>query len=134
MILYHYTSAAGLHGIVATRSLWTSHYRFLNYTSEFQHGWKIVLGAIARRGAEIRDISSLAWETVALFRQHSSEVHGFVGSLTSEGDLLSQWRGYNRGQGVSIGFNPDWLLQNAAAQGFDVEPVLYEHRGTTSGG
>jgi len=68
----------------------------------------------------------LAWETVALFRQNSSEVHGFVGSLTSEGDLLSQWRGYNRGQGFSIGFNPDWLLQNAAAQGFDVTPVLYD--------
>ncbi|MET4324004.1 hypothetical protein [Bradyrhizobium sp. RT5a] len=64
MIPYHYTSAAGLHGIVASRSLWTSHYRFLNDTSEFLHGWKIVLDAIDRRGAKIRDISSLAWETV----------------------------------------------------------------------
>ncbi|MGY4497915.1 hypothetical protein ACVWYH_001846 [Bradyrhizobium sp. GM24.11] len=62
----------------------------------------------------------------ALFRQHSSEVHGFVGSLTSEGDLLSQWRGYNRGQGFSIGFSADWLLQNAAAQDFDITPVLYD--------
>ncbi|MGY4353234.1 hypothetical protein ACVWXM_009751 [Bradyrhizobium sp. GM7.3] len=106
--------------------LWTSHYRFLNDTSEFLHGWKIVLDAIDRRGAEIRDISSLAWETVALFRQHSSEIHGFVGSLTSEGDLLSQWRGYNRGQGFSIGFSADWLLQNAAAQDFDITPVLYD--------
>lgn len=35
MILYHYTTAAGLHDIVASRSLWTSHYRFLNDTSEF---------------------------------------------------------------------------------------------------
>lgn len=126
MILYHYTTAAGLHDIVASRSLWTSHYRFLNDTSEFLHGWKIVLDAIDRRGAEIRDISSLAWETVALFRQHSSEIHGFVGSLTSEGDLLSQWRGYNRGQGFSIGFSADWLLQNAAAQDFDITPVLYD--------
>ncbi|MET4608772.1 hypothetical protein ABIB90_008280 [Bradyrhizobium sp. JR4.1] len=42
----------------------TSHYRFLNDTSEFLHGWKIVLDAIDRRGAKIRDISSLAWETV----------------------------------------------------------------------
>lgn len=126
MILYHYTSATGLNGIMTSRSLWTSHYRFLNDTSEFQYGWKIVLDAIDRRGAEIREISSLAWETIALFRQHSDEVHGFVGSLTSEGDLLSQWRGYNRGQGFSIGINADWLLQNAAAQGFDITPVLYD--------
>lgn len=48
MILYHYTTAAGLHDIVASRSLWTSHYRFLNDTSEFLHGWKIVLDAIDR--------------------------------------------------------------------------------------
>ncbi|MHC4042957.1 hypothetical protein [Bradyrhizobium sp. 23AC] len=56
MILYHYTSAAGLHGIVASESLWTSHYRFLNDTSEFRHGWDIVLAAIERRAAEIRQI------------------------------------------------------------------------------
>lgn len=126
MPLYHYTSAAGLHGIIASRSLWTSHYRFLNDTSEFQHGRKIVIEALDRRGAEIRELSSLAWETIALFRQHSDEIHGFVGSLTSKGDLLSQWRGYNRGQGFSIGFNADWLLKNAAAQGFDITPVLYD--------
>lgn len=60
MILYHYTTAASLHDIVPSRSLWTSHYRFLNDTSEFLHGCKIVLDAIDRRGAEIRDISSLA--------------------------------------------------------------------------
>jgi hypothetical protein len=125
MVLYHYTSAAGLHGIIATRSLWTSDYRFLNDTSEFRHGWKIVLDAIDDRGAEIRDISPFAWDTIALFREHSDNAYGFVGSLTSEGDLLSQWRGYNRGQGFSIGFNADWLQQNAVAQGFDITPVLY---------
>lgn len=126
MILYHYTSAAGLYGIVASKSLWTSHYRFLNDTSEFRHGWDIVLAAIERRGAEIRQISSLAWEMIMLFREHSESVHAFVGSLTANGDLLSQWRGYNRGQGFSIGFDAGWLLQNAAAQGFDITPVIYD--------
>lgn len=92
MILYHYTSAAGLYGIVASKSLWTSHYRFLNDTSEFRHGWDIVLAAIERGGAEIRQISSLAWEMIMLFREHSESVHAFVGSLTRNGDLLSQAR------------------------------------------
>lgn len=126
MTLYHYTSAAGLHGIIASKSLWASHNRFLNDTSEFRHGWNIVLGAIEHRRAEIEQISSLAWETIALFQEHGAKVHAFVGSLTSNGDLLSQWRGYNRGQGFSIGFNADWLSQNAVAQGFDIAPVLYD--------
>lgn len=54
MILYHYTTAAGLHDIVASRSLWTSHYRFLNDRAEFLHGWKIVLDAIDRRRRDQR--------------------------------------------------------------------------------
>ncbi|UPJ76830.1 DUF2971 domain-containing protein (plasmid) [Bradyrhizobium sp. 187] len=58
-------------------------------------------------------------------REHES-VHAFVGSLTANGHLLSQWRGYNRGQGFSIGFDADWLLQNAAAQGFDITPIIYD--------
>ncbi|WP_176422093.1 DUF2971 domain-containing protein [Bradyrhizobium sp. 2S1] len=126
MILYHYTSAAGLYGIVASKSLWTSHYRFLNDTSEFRHGWDIVLAAIERRGTKIKQISSLAWERITRFREHSESVHAFVGSLTSNGDLLSQWRGYNRGQGFSIGFDADWLRQNAEEQRFDITPVIYD--------
>jgi len=126
MILYHYTSAAGLYGIMGSKSLWTSDYRFLNDTSEFRHGWRVVLDAVNRAGAEIRTMSTLAWDTIELFRQHDDKVYGFVGSLSSEGDLLSQWRGYNQGRGFSIGFDAGWLQQNAAAQGFDIAPVLYQ--------
>ncbi|MET4489792.1 hypothetical protein ABIA94_005379 [Bradyrhizobium sp. LA7.1] len=28
--------------------------------------------------------------------------------------------------GFSIGFDADWLLQNAAAQGFDITPVIHD--------
>lgn len=52
-------------------------------------------------------------------------MHGFVASLTTEGDLLSQWRGYNGGKGYAIGINADWLNENAKSQEFQLFPVLY---------
>jgi hypothetical protein len=130
--LYHYTTAAGLQGIIASKSLWASDYRFLNDTSEFRYGWKLVVDAMDDREAEIKECSSVAWQTIELFLRDADKAYAFVGSLTSQGDLLSQWRGYNRGQGFAIGFNEDWLEQNAAVQKFDISPVLYgpdEQRG-----
>lgn len=125
MTLYHYTTAAGLHGIVGSKSLWTTDYRFLNDTSEFRYGWKIVVDAICRREADLKECSLFAWQTFELFLRDADNAYAFVGSLTSQGDLLSQWRGYNRGQGFAIGFNEDWLRKNAAVQEFDISPVIY---------
>ena len=127
MPLYHYTSAAGLQGIITSKSIWATDHRFLNDPSEFTHGWAIVFNALRERKTELDKQSGEIWSTIELFHHHG-ERHGvfaFVGSLTSEGDLLSQWRGYGGGKGFAIGFNEDWLLQNAMAQGFDIHPVVY---------
>jgi hypothetical protein len=56
-----------------------------------------------RREADIKARSSFAWDTTALFVRTLDKANAFVGSLTSQGDLLSQWRGYNRGQGFAVG-------------------------------
>ncbi|WP_342711431.1 DUF2971 domain-containing protein [Bradyrhizobium sp. B124] len=128
MVLYHYTSAAALQGIISSRSLWVSDHRFLNDTTEFLYGWEIVWAALRRREADIDRASPLAWYILDSFHQSNERerAHAFVGSLTSQGDLLSQWRGYNGGRGFSIGFNAQWLQENADAQGFHLVPVLYD--------
>jgi hypothetical protein len=41
MALYHYTTAAGLEGIIRTKSFWASDYRFLNDPREFRYGLDI---------------------------------------------------------------------------------------------
>jgi hypothetical protein len=125
MTLYHYTAAAGLQGIISSKSLWTTDYRFLNDSSEFRYGWKLMVGAIDRREADIKERSSFAWDTIALFLRDTDKATAFVGSLTPQGDLLSQWRGYNRGQGFAIGFDEAWLGHNATLQNFDISPVIY---------
>lgn len=126
MTLYHYTTAAGLQGIISSKSLWTTDYRFLNDTSEFRYGWKLMVSAIDRREVDIKERSSFAWDTIALFLRDMDKATAFVGSLTPHGDLLSQWRGYNRGQGFAIGFDEAWLEHNATLQNFDISPVIYD--------
>ncbi len=39
--LYHYTTAEGLQGIIKTKSIWASDYRFLNDATEFDYGLSI---------------------------------------------------------------------------------------------
>lgn len=36
-VLYHYTTASGLKGILDRHTLWATHYKLLNDTSEIEH-------------------------------------------------------------------------------------------------
>ena len=127
-ILYHYTTAAALQNIIGTKSLWTSDYRFLNDPTEFRYGWEIVLAALKSHEDDLKQISPPANYVIEQLRDHHDRkrAHAFVGSLTSQGDLLSQWRGYNGGRGFSIGFNEQWLQENATAQDFHLVRVVYD--------
>ncbi|MCI0601107.1 MAG: DUF2971 domain-containing protein [Beijerinckiaceae bacterium] len=125
--LYHYTTATGLKGIVDSKSLWASDYRFLNDTSEFRYGWDIISSEIQRNEHKIKSASAEAWLTLKWLRPEIERPHVFalVASLSTEGDLLSQWRGYNGGRGYAIGINADWLNQNAEPQQFSLFPIVY---------
>jgi Protein of unknown function (DUF2971) len=51
----------------------------------------------------------------------------FTCSFTEAGNLLSQWRAYcPPSAGVSIGFDPDSLLQAADGQGFQLVQCIYD--------
>ncbi len=128
MTLFHYTTPAGLAGILTEKAFWASDYRFLNDTSEFQYGKAILKKSIQMYQSDIETASVEAWHLVSsrLDNIDSSRTVAFVASFTTEGDLLSQWRGYNAGQGFAIGINGDWLNQNAIAQGFALAPVVYD--------
>jgi hypothetical protein len=50
----------------------------------------------------------------------------FACSFTPNGDLLSQWRAYcPPGKGVSLGFNPDHLVDAADSQAFYLARCIY---------
>ena len=125
--LYHYTTAAGLKGILDSKSLWASDYRLLNDTSEFRYGLAIITSQIQSNENDIKLVSADAWLMLEslLTETERSGVFALVASLSIKGDLLSQWRGYNGGKGYAVGINADWLNQNAQSQKFSLFPIVY---------
>jgi Protein of unknown function (DUF2971) len=124
MVLHHYTTAAGLKGIIKSKSVWASDYRFLNDAREIHHGLDIFEqrfeSSTTRTSApDIRD-------SIKQLRSATKNFSVFIAAFSKQPDLLSQWRGYNGARGYSIGINDDWLNQNAEAQEFRLIPVEYD--------
>jgi len=111
-VLYHYTDAAGLAGMLANGTVWTTDYRFLNDKSEFIHTRSVVKRVMDEVGftgvrAKAKDALDAAIERYQL--ADTSE-DAFVFSLSEHKDDLSQWRGYARdGMGFTIGFDASEL-------------------------
>lgn len=130
--LYHYTSFTGLLGIVASRALWASDIRYMNDSAELRHTADLIRAEITQRigaGHKRPDLLNqfLDWVTHRITNGHML----FASSFRSNGNLLSQWRGYSRlGKGVSLGFNPDYIVHCAQRQSFQVGKCVYncEHQ------
>jgi hypothetical protein len=110
-ILWHYTSLDALMKILDSGSIWASHIRYLNDSSEYDH----MVHTIDNRVCELRsEVMSQVIEDptrcAALTSVHRILKAGisrvtYVSSFSAKKDDLSQWRGYcPPGQGVSIGF------------------------------
>ena len=125
--LYHYTNFTSLLGIVASRSLWASDIRYMNDSAELNHTADLIRTEITQRiglGHKKPDLLNqfLDWVTHRITNGHML----FASSFRSNGNLLSQWRGYSRlGKGVSIGFNPNYILQCAKQQSFQIGKCIY---------
>lgn len=130
--LYHYTSFNGLLGIVQSGALWASDIRYMNDSAELKHTADLIRTEVTRRiraGHAKPDLLNqfLDWVTHRITNGHML----FAASFRSNGNLLSQWRGYSRlGKGVSIGFNPEYILGCAELQSFQIGKCVYncEHQ------
>ncbi|MFM0133340.1 DUF2971 domain-containing protein [Paraburkholderia sediminicola] len=108
--LYHYTTAEGFQSILSGRSFWATHISHLNDSSELEYGRDL----FAMRLSVLKD----KWENefVSRFADRMKEQLDFPGGLLfqayvvcfcTNGNLLSQWRGYGSGGGgYSIGVSP----------------------------
>lgn len=138
-ILYHYTDAAGVAGIVNPSSwpiqyennklaygtaakLWASDVRYMNDSSELTFGARVFRGKFESASAdpavtpELREVfGELArwFDPEALFQWG---MRCFATCLCEKGDLLSQWRGYAGGVGgYAIGFSWEAIALNTWA-------------------
>jgi hypothetical protein len=137
-LLYHYTSEAGLQGIIKSDRIWATDIRFLNDYTEFQRAFtdKYLEALIeAFRASMRKDIDRMAatvidgllakrnHATILKIIEDPGAIHDtFVCSFTSSlhdgfdpGDRLSQWRGYSHSsQGFSLGFDRELLKKQIA--------------------
>jgi hypothetical protein len=104
-LLYHYTTQEGLLGILESKQLWATHYRYLNDASEGQIVSKLLFDELANR---IGDEGVISQGETILSEITSQDV--YVTSFSEDGNLLSQWRAYSGNfGGYSIGFSTNYL-------------------------
>jgi hypothetical protein len=109
-ILYHYTTADGLVGIVHGRRLNATHSNFLNDPQEVSFAEEILRSFLKQRRSAFSAsdaAKSLFYDSLldSLEKVRSSR-ELYVASLSEADDLLSQWQSYSsRGYGYSIGFD-----------------------------
>ena len=126
--LYHYTSFKGLLGIVGSEVLWASDIRYMNDSAEMTHTADLIRQEIRQRIAGGHPNPQLLNQFLDWVSYRITNGHMLFGaSFRSNGNLLSQWRGYSAlGKGVSVGFNPSTIMQCAQQQRFQIGKCLYQ--------
>ena len=128
VILHHYTSGAGVLGILSSDSLWATQIRYMNDSKEFAHATELATSALRglREGRKGDNYAQLC----AAVTSHLESISGlalYVACFSEVHDSLSQWRGYCPPSfGYSVGFDGDLLRPIAREQGFELRPCIYD--------
>jgi hypothetical protein len=126
-LLYHYTSQAGLIGIVKDKCIWATKAHYQNDAKELLHALELSRGVIET----LRDDNPTTEEerllrAMKLTLNSIRSVNIFVCSFSEHNDMLSQWRGYcPRGNGFSIGLDYEQLKPIVESQGLRFVPCIY---------
>lgn len=127
-MLYHYTTLNGLLGIVRCGALWASDIRYMNDSAELRHAADLIHLEVQKRIAVKPEKTDLLNQFVDWVSHRITNGHMlFAASFRSQGNLLSQWRGYStHGKGVSLGFSAEYIINCAAQQNFQIGKCIYE--------
>ena len=140
-LLWHYTDAGGLMGIVAGERLWATQTSFLNDSTEMAYGVELVTKALASYDlTQVEDATARFLGD--LFDQHRAalptwldqHLDVYVTCFCADGDLLSQWRAYagrDDAGGYSLGLGPgpplhEWPQRAPGGHDLALRRVLYD--------
>lgn len=133
-VLYHYTNAEGLKGIVENGELWATSAYYLNDSAEILYGYRLLDLALEKW------LKRAAPPESSISRGLAESLHGcfshdalernvitpiYLTCFCEEGNLLSQWRAYGSSGGYSIGFK---VPAEGIAYGLVPEPRVYTAR------
>jgi len=125
--LYHYTTQAGVIGILDGGEIWATDTQFLNDRSEYVHAVEVVRAEIAARVPTTDKEEQAISQMQSALKGNVHTVNICVCSFSENGDLLSQWRAYGESMsGFAIGFTGQFLAQCASRESFFLAPCLYE--------
>jgi len=153
--LFHYTTAAGLLGIVEKAKLWATHFEYLNDPSEGRYAQELVARVLAEAkkayeakseapkeikagGGIIGFVGQMITRVITKPRVADAitgklsilDQHGgaYIACFCRNGDLLSQWRGYGgSGDGYALGFKPA-ILSSVGGGKVRLRRVIYDPR------
>lgn len=135
--LYHYTDIYGIKGIVESRSIWCTQFKFLNDSQEFVYALDIALNWINKKyphhsfkqkvpGYKLETVTEILeyhspqnWheyfhnklaQKISSGNEFISDLPIFLCSFTTLEDDLSQWRAYGKTGGYALKINKETLF------------------------
>lgn len=129
-VVFHYTTQKGLLGIVSSKTIWATDIRYLNDAAELELAADLARAELdnIKKASTHNDqplLQLLDHELSLAARRYETSI--YVCSLSSEKDLLSQWRGYcPQGNGFSVGFDFAQLEDIAWEQNFTLTKCIYD--------
>lgn len=128
MTLYHYTDQIGFMGIFLNQELWASKIQYLNDEKEYNLALNLAESYLNKLIKKTEDRAlKVRLEYYLGITPYIKNTNVCACSLTENGDLLSQWRGYSRTLGgYSIGFNTFALEPFIRLQGFELVQCIYD--------
>ena len=133
--LYHYTSSAGLMGIVKCGKIWASNIATLNDAMELRYVYEVANRVVNAPSPRLQAQFEAHPSLTDMIMGHAPSTDGpflpdvYVASFSEVEDDLSQWRGYtNPGDGYTIEFDSSQLegLTDLTILGERLAPVIYE--------
>jgi len=131
-LLFHYTTADGLKGILENDELWATSAYYLNDANEIYYGCGLFKAAldewIKKNTCSEKSFSLLMarklreWFGERLLPKRVI-LPIYVACFCEEDNLLSQWRAYGQSGGYSLGFSAP--VADYVGQGFKPEPTTY---------
>lgn len=112
-LLYHYTGAEGLLGILNSQSFWMTDLRYMNDLSELQYAEELIREVLSIKAKQYADelLQTFFERCRGAFNPYGRSVSVFSISFCENGNLLSQWRAYgSKGGGYAIGLDFYHLL------------------------
>ena len=126
--LWHYTTGAGLKGIIESDALWATEIHYLNDVGEFNLVTALMTQELASRVDSSPHKAALAAAQHYFSRTDFASAAGLlICSFTTERDQLSQWRGYTEpGDGYNIGIAGAHIKNIVPIESGHLRPCNYD--------